>query len=427
MYTAHPSHNEIALAIPKDLFAAVQNVHEICFGTLVELRQVVRDLAGVIHSESPDLVPFFATGGIPYVVPVMRRLSEQFRRFDLTDGAHFHLFAGLAWGGESDSQKSVELFASEFGQLLLNAATTCPRVKVIAIDSTNTGGAINKLLDALSQATAVSGVAPNQLDCRVIGIVNGAHAECNINKPGKVEVVLGDGTSRFLTPPEGFAVPEHISDRQWLNLSSREPSAPLKSVQLSYWIVRELPTEDKAKLLGYLASHETLGITPSADAGRLIVTYGNGRTMHITGANTPGHQFISLLVNEDDAELWKNCHATERLPPIETDDPEFRRISDSAHEAFRRLFELDTVSDEKLAAYLSRNTELIDGASIHRLSEMEKVMPHLLRNVKAFLATHPDEAEPALAFFRRLHPDIAKQEPPEGATAEWWLERLRSS
>ena len=123
---------------------------------------------------------------------------------------------------------------------------------------------------------------------------------------------------------------------------------------------------------------------------------------------------------------FTEAHATERLPPIENDDPEFRRISDFAHEAFRRLFELDTVSDEKFAAYLSRNTELIDGASIHRLSEMQKVMPHLLRNVKAFLATHPDEAEPALVFFRKLRPDIAKQEPAEGGSAEWWLERLRS-
>lgn len=424
MYTAHPSQNEIALAIPKNLFAAAQNVHEIRFGTLVELRNVVRDLTHLVHLESPDLVPFFATGGIPYMVPIMRRLSEQMRRYDLTDGVHFHLFSGLAWGGEAGSQKSVDLFTTEFGRLLREIAVTHPRAKIIAIDTTNTGGAINKLIDAMSRAVAVSELKPSQIDFRLVGIVNGAHDECNIRKAGKVEVVLGDGTGRFLTPPGGFEVPARFGDRQWLDLSARHPNESLRNVHLSYWVVRELPTEDKAKLLGYLASHETLGMRADSDAGRLAVTYANGRVTEMTGGNTPGHHLISVLVNDENSMFWTTAQATEQLPPVEHDDPEFRQISDSAHEAFRRLFELDTVDDEALAAYLSRNPQLIDGAAIYRLSKMDKAMPHLLRNVKALLAKHPDEAESALAFFRKLRPDIAKQEPADGATAEWWVERL---
>ncbi len=277
----------------------------------------------------------------------------------------------------------------------------------------------------MSRATAVSGLASSQIDCYIVGIVNGAHVQCNLNKLRKVEVALDDGVSRFLTPPDGFDVPEHFNDRQWLHPCARDHAAPLKNTRLSYWVLRDLPTEDKAKLLGYLASHVTLSIDADSDAGRLIVTYRNGRQMQITGGNTPGHQLISLLVNEDDKHIWDTGNTTEHLSAIEQDDPEFRKASDFAHESFRRLFELDTVDDAKLAAYLSQNKDLIDGASVHRLSQMDKVMPHLLRNVKALVAKQPEEfTEPALAFFRKLRPDLAQQEPAEGGSVEWWLSKL---
>lgn len=85
MYQMHPDRASLFAGDPPEPAQAAENVQTIRFDDLLEMRQVVWDLAGFIEEWKPDLVPFFATGGIPYLIPVMHVLERKGQR-DFLDG-----------------------------------------------------------------------------------------------------------------------------------------------------------------------------------------------------------------------------------------------------------------------------------------------------------------------------------------------------
>jgi len=143
MYQSHPDRDTLFAGNPSNLVTATQNVQPICFDDLLEMHQVVWDLAGFIVEWQPDLIPFFATGGIPYLIPVMHIL-ERMKRHSFIDGQHFHLFPGLTWGGAIGDNDSETYFASTFGSIVRQRLGSASPVRVLVIDTTNSGNAINK-------------------------------------------------------------------------------------------------------------------------------------------------------------------------------------------------------------------------------------------------------------------------------------------
>jgi len=99
MYQSHPSRDSIYTRIPQNLVEATQNIQPIQFEDLQEMHELIWELADYAADWQPDLIPFFATGGIPYLFPMMRVLDKQGQKH-LTDGHHFHVYPGLSWEGE---------------------------------------------------------------------------------------------------------------------------------------------------------------------------------------------------------------------------------------------------------------------------------------------------------------------------------------
>ena len=178
MYQPHPDKDRLFAGMPTNLVAATENIQPIRFEDLLEMRRIVWELAAYITDWKPHLIPFFATGGIRYLIPVMHVLLRA-RQYGLLDGKHFHLFPGLSWGGSTKGQDSENYFASAFGEVVRKMLGTDGVLRVLVIDTTNSGNAINKAVAACQRAFAASGASNTEISLRVVGIVNTSHLEAN--------------------------------------------------------------------------------------------------------------------------------------------------------------------------------------------------------------------------------------------------------
>ena len=162
MYQSHPDRDTLFAGNPSNLVTATQNIQPIHFDDLLEMRQIVWDLANLIVEWQPDLIPFFATGGIPYLFPVMHVL-EKTKQHGFIDGQHFHLFPGLTWGGSIDDKDSETYFASTFGSIVRQRLDSAAPVRVLVIDTTNSGNAVNKAVAACQRAIKASGASTGRV------------------------------------------------------------------------------------------------------------------------------------------------------------------------------------------------------------------------------------------------------------------------
>jgi len=140
MYSPHPPDNRIRAFVPQSLVDATQNECAIPFGQFLEMGRTVERLADMIVASEPDLIPFFATGGIPFAIPAMHVLYSR-KAYDFVDGTHFHMFPGLSWNGKLDGIDSETFFAGEFGQLIEGEAATDGGIRIWTLDATFTGNA----------------------------------------------------------------------------------------------------------------------------------------------------------------------------------------------------------------------------------------------------------------------------------------------
>jgi hypothetical protein len=123
MYTPHPETNRYPSLMPAHLADATERVHVIEYAHLVEMHEVIGELATLLAEINPRCVLFFATGGYPVVIPLLHRLFDD-GEADLVSGSVFHMFPGLSWKGAIDGLRPDEYLARELEPVL---RAICPR------------------------------------------------------------------------------------------------------------------------------------------------------------------------------------------------------------------------------------------------------------------------------------------------------------
>lgn len=422
MYQSHPDRDTLFAGNPANLVTATQNIQPIHFDDLHEMRQIVWDLASFIVEWQPDLIPFFATGGIPYLIPVMHVL-EKTKQHGFNDGQHFHLFPGLTWGGSIGDEDSETYFASTFGSIVCQRLGGASPVRVLVIDTTNSGNAVNKAVGACQRAIKASGASSNAIALKVIGIVNTSHAEA---KRGSAEKSLVSGAKRaaHVLTPSGFSAAA-LKDRQFALFS---PLVPDEGVpfEAAYWLAGNIPTEDKAELIGVEAVHESLSTSSEAKAGRLKIVYGNGESQQGAGLGTLPGRLISLLSMPLEAWQWGKMRDINNLPPLTPQERDELAEAKELSEGGLRLFELNSMDCSDAVDELMRLPRLLTDAEVYWLGTIEPPPTQIAPKVRASLEKKSCTATEALKYFRRAFPTLAADDPGGDASPAWWDGQIRS-
>jgi hypothetical protein len=449
MYTSHPSKNSLAAIVPQNIADAVRHQHDISYSSLREMRDLIVRLAARTQEVNPSLIPFFATGGIPYVFPLMHVLDDQGHR-ELLDGSHFLMFPGPTWKGKIDGRTSLEFFVERFGPLLVRALDSQDRVCVQSIDTTNTGNSALRFVNAMQAVCDAFGITqPGRLSVDVVSIVDAARATDGSHEAaaGRVESQLGPIP---ILIPSGYTPAGTLTDSVPTEFL-RDDGRHNFRLFISFWIASNIPTEDRAELVGAYGDHDLLSVVTAGNPGRINITFSGGTSSLSTGLNTPGHRIINLLSEPSDSWEWRHLEQCENMGPLTGEQEEFKKAASVWSEAGLRLIELQHTDEQTAVKSLKKINRLLTGVEIYWLSTLRTPPKDLLRKVIATLKRDPAvnesihhirkasessgpetvEAEAtvcpeAVAFFRQCKPELAAREPKAEmpALARWWLKEL---
>ena len=240
MYSPHPPDNRIRAFAPQSLVDATQNEFTIRFSEFIEMRRTIEKLADEIVGFRPNLIPFFATGGIPFAIPTMTVLYDRKSR-DLVDGKHFHMFPGLSWNGKLDGVDSETYFAREFGELIRGRSDSDNGMRIWTVDATFTGNAIRKLIKALHRTFSELHVKPAGAFVSVIAVIDASRA----SKEPKDDALLLDTQfgPLYLARSGEFSPVGDLHDRQPIRFV-RNDGDDLFDLNITYWAVGAIPTRE---------------------------------------------------------------------------------------------------------------------------------------------------------------------------------------
>jgi hypothetical protein len=426
-YTPHPTNNFIQYLTPQQLAEAGRHMHEISYRDLLEVHDRIGELAGVVLQLRPALVFFFATGGIPIVFPVMKRLEKE---MDLTRNLVFHMFPGLAWNGDIEGQRPAEYFRNEAGQLLRATIKQGIRPCIAAIDTTNSGNAVNLAVGAITNACLAVGLP--HADIYVMGIVNASSNVTHQDDSKRLPLTHGARTDISVVTPKGYTPSGPLTSGQFVTFTAAEDaSANVASVRIGYWVVNELFTEDKAELLGIAAVQARLGVQTTGTSGRMKILFDNGRSLVDSGLSAIGKRLLYLLESDRTSQWWQQLDRLHKMNP-KTDEAKSLDV-DSALErdAFMSLLEMDYSPQATIVHLLSTKARL-QPIQIYWLARQEPFPESAMKRVAGALrwsmAGRSEEDDQtireAVGFFRRAYPEAASSEHPELGLAElrkWWL------
>jgi hypothetical protein len=431
MYQPHPDRDTLFAGMPANLVAATENIQPIRFEDLLEMRRIVWELAGYIADWKPHLVPFFATGGIPYLIPVMHVLLRA-RQYGMLDGKHFHLFPGLSWGGATEGHDSEGYFASTFREVVRKTLGTEELLRILVIDTTNSGNAVNKAVAACQRALAASGASHSGISLRVVGIVNTSHPEANAPDEAKKRLVVGAGRTAHMLMPSGFAPAAALQDRRFTSfVPTTGGGFPF---EVAYWLAGNIPTEDKAELIGVEAVHESLSTTSEPKPGRLKIIYGNGETQQGASHGSLHATLISLLSMPLTAMPWERMQAINDLPPLDEAQRESLAEVREMSEGGLRIFELGLANALEQRALdiqgtvnaLSQAKRLLTDVEVYWLRTLDPPPKSIARKVRASLVRGTCTTEEALTYFRLAFPELVPGEPGGDGSVAWWDGQVRS-
>lgn len=427
MYTSHPDANAIRVAMPTEYATAASNALEITCNQVREMRATVRQLADEVEHIQPNLVLFFATGGIPYVLPLLHCLADR-GRLNFLDGKTFHMFPGLVWEGRIEGGSSEDYFCRAFTELL--PLDECERLSVLVIDTTNTGNAVNNAVKALDKVLSGRvGPRPNRIEIRVVGIVNGSHPVKERDRRQRAQIITPQGPA-WVKLPDGYFNVSPLEARCWVAFTCDAGPAPFQ-LYISYWVESALPTEDEAELLGAKSDHATLAVESTEDAGRLVILHANGCRSPIALGRTPGSTLSKLVASADTTMPWQTLMRTDSFTEAECASLDVAEVT----EDYLRLMELDnadtatTITALAVADYGLRQVDVYwlskqhrDAILLHELQLMGKTRSLLARD-----ECREETVEAAIALFANVYPDLAAAA--SGGTdrqaLHWWLERIR--
>lgn len=355
-YIAHPDSNQLPAMIPRSYVEASKFTQVIAYADLKGMWKTVKRLSCTISKSSPDLIFFFATGGIPYMLPSLQRFSVKNIFYKA------HLFPGLAWCGD----QSKQYFTSEAESLIRNACLTKSKSDVLFVDTTNVGNAVNNILQSIESLYEINGI-PN-FNARVIGIVS-AKGNRESGRTDGIEIKRCGKPSAWIVPPSGW---QYSHSAVWNNQSIcfRKQSF---SVSVCYWVVDNIPTEDEAGLLGAKGIHHSMRVRPGKNAGRIRVEYPGKGTTDIAGGNVPGSTLMNLLASESKSAPWKAL----KTASFSTD------IGFDSMKLFELLLSEQKASSSVIINQVMKNKNLLSPEEIYFIISRDKS----LRNHEKILAS----------------------------------------
>lgn len=366
LYTAHPSENLLAAACPTQFWDAHERSFEITAAQLRSMRDAVIRLGDEVREIDPDLSLFFATGAIPYVLPLLNRLGNaEFERNP--DAPRFHLFPGLSWAGRFESLTSDALFRRDL-ELLIQGLSLDRSVRILCIDTTNTGNAINKLL---KETLAVVSDISCRIDVRVIGIVNSPRATAQTEDA--IQIRERDEVLAKLLPPSDWNIRRIVADREFQEIWPATSSTSAR-FHLSYWS-QEVFTEDVCMLIGATHLVSSLGLEANDSTGRLKIASSAGSTT--TGSlGTVASQLLTLLSQDDSSAGWKEVNANEAISRGAVGHEQDPVIGEAL-----QMFEIDE-TENAIEAILKKKG-LLTAAEVRALNEAHEFTEKALRKVMA--------------------------------------------
>jgi hypothetical protein len=436
MYTPHPVESRLTAFVPRSLVRAAENDVSIAFHEILGMRRVVAQIASDLEVAQPDLIPFFATGGIPFIFPTMHALADK-AAYSLLDGRHFHMFPGLSWDGKLDGVDSESFFAGEFGRLIADATPEKGKLRIWTMDATFTGNAVWKLLKALHRACHELTTRPPKVSVSLLAIIDASRASREAMEDDiPLESPFG---TLYLKRPAVYSPTQAMGHGQPVSFV-RDTGDDLFDLTIEFRVVSAIPTEDRAELIGSVAKKNCLGVASNHEVGRLTVTFDNGRTVSGTGGNGIGNNILAWLSKTEDSLPWnKWLEAAALQPPGEDEKESYEEATSSTLDGLR-MFELIFEPTETVVEGLTSKSGLLDGAEVYCLKhhairqfrENGSVDPtcftgKLLRKVLASAKAHNELAADALMLFRVCRRDMASDEldqHTEGEMLKWWDKQL---
>ena len=426
MYMAHPAGNRLVRCMPSNLSTATANEYRVSYRTMCELRKVVLQLADLIEDEKPDLIPFFATGGIPFLFPVMDILARH--RFpNFVDGSRFHMFPGLAWKGKLGGESTMEFFTREFGSLLGEVSSQKSEVRVLAVDSTNVGNAVNLMVRGVCSAwDTINKSGACSLHFKGVGIVDATSPENAKAETGRCPIPYA-GAHRYLILPTGWKPKDNLADRHFLHFVHPDESKGTVSLQLAYWLVEDIPTEDEAELLGAHALDDVLGVKTDATPGRIIIEHENGMRQSQGGLDTPGLRFLHLLSDEEGSCAWSIIKQRADIPYLSAKERMSYVEMQFFSESGVRLFELENTPKHQAFDGLAQQHRCLSEVELYWISKQSGVPAELMLKICGSAIKDRSLEGLSLTIFRRNLSSLAKTEPQVESQYHraWWRQVLR--
>lgn len=399
-YKAHPQGNQLPAMVPKLYVEAAKFTQVISYADLRGMWKTVRHLNSAISSMLPDLIFFFATGGIPYMVPTLQLLMTKGHQCDA------HMFPGLAWSGNGFGKSGMRYFVEKAACFIKMKATSKRTPSILFVDTTNTGNAVNRILKSIRYLSSINNVPT--FDAQVIGIVNGkANRENNHSNCFKIKR-CNKTIARIIRPSYW----EHSSHAVWNRQGVRFTSKNKCDVTVYYWIINNIPTEDEAGLLGAKGIHDQLGVRPQTQAGRIVVKYPCGGLKEIIGGNTPGSNLMNLLVAGPKSASWKALRTK----------PSPLNVGVNTSRLFELLLSYEK-SPDSISNTLLQKKGLFDLEEVYFLLSRNSgsLCNAVRKKICASLENHPDDNAVRNAC-RSALPEMAKSE--DISDPAWWANRI---
>lgn len=362
----------------------------------------------------------------------MHVLEKQGQRLFI-DGRHFHLFPGLTWNGTIEGKKSEVFFASCFGEILRTNLGSEP-LKILIIDTTNSGNAVNNAVAACQKAFDASGASPSNFLLKVIGVVNSSHSAAQLSSSDK-SVVTGVNRTAHVFTPSGYATTSNLIDRQFTSFSPLASDCGC-SVEVSYWLAGKIPTEDNYKLIGVEAVHKSLATKAEPIAGRLEIVYRNGEIQQETGLGNLSSFLISLLSMPLDSIPWQKMQSTNDLlshTEVESNSQaELREISQGGLRLFElepfRVFDRHSAETSDIVKGLLNISRPLNDVEVYWLGNLNPTPRDrdIALKVCASLEKGKCTKKEALKYFCSAFPELTAADPGGNGSAEWWDNQIRS-
>lgn len=421
-YTPHPATNRYPSLFPKHLADAPKRTHTIQFAHLVEMHDVLTEIEAMLVRLNPRCVLFFATGGYPVVFPLLERL-RQAGRHHLLDGRVFHMFPGLSWERAIDGLRPEPYLARELEPILRGPSPTGGDA-IVAIDTTNSGNAVNLAVKAIHAACERAALVDSEI--HVLGIVNGEKAD----KEDSAERMLlrsaaDPNRGVYVLAPSGFAPTGDVVSGTLTEFVSKPGG--LLSIRIAYWLVDKLFTEDVLDLIGAAAIRDKLGVK---SAGRLVIRYNEKVATRETGYGTIATRLMALLSASRDSGKWALLERNHEYAQNPVKDEELLRAANESTRMAFRILELNRDPAAAIEHIVGKASGLPDGDTVRWMAD------HLPAAVKAapkvLAAIRKADAddwliEAALVFLHRAYSEIAATGPPipdQRQACEWWIGRL---